>query len=161
MSAKATGRILQINISDGGVPKRSIPEGEVTATGLVGDWQRDRRHHGGPTRALCLFSLEHIQALQAEGHPIYPGAIGENVTIAGLDWERMVVGDRLQLGAEVTIEITGTAAPCNNIAGAFTDESFVRVSAKVNPGWARFYARVVQTGRIRPGDVVHHLPAAA
>ena len=37
--------------------------------------------HGGPERALCLFSLERILELQAEGHPIFPGAAGENITI--------------------------------------------------------------------------------
>lgn len=64
--------IFQINISRGGVPKQPIPIGEVTPLGLVGDVQRDRKHHGGPERPLCLFSLEHILALQAEGHPSTP-----------------------------------------------------------------------------------------
>ena len=52
--------------------------------GLEGDRHRNRKLHGGPDRALCLFSLERIEALQAEGHPIEPGTLGENLTLA--DW---------------------------------------------------------------------------
>jgi MOSC domain-containing protein YiiM len=55
--------IHQLNISNGGVPKRPVPAAELTHPGLAGDRQRDTRHHGDPDRALCLFSLEVIEAL--------------------------------------------------------------------------------------------------
>ncbi|HKX74242.1 MAG TPA: MOSC domain-containing protein, partial [Acidimicrobiia bacterium] len=80
------GLIHQINTSPGGVPKAPIASGEVTVNGMVGDGHNDRVHHGGPDAALCLFSLEVIQEMQREGHPIFPGAAGENLTITGLDW---------------------------------------------------------------------------
>lgn len=150
--------IFQINISRGGVPKQPIPIGEVTPLGLVGDVQRDRKHHGGPERALCLFSLEHILALQAEGHPIYPGATGENVTIAGLDWATLVPGVRLQLGPEVLVEITGYASPCSNITAAFRNGAINEISEKKYPGRSRLYGRVLHTGRLRPGDEVQVVP---
>ena len=152
--ATQSGHIFQINVSNGGVPKRSIPVGEVTESGVMGDRQRNRRHHGGPTRALCLYSLERILALQAEGHPNYPGATGENDTIAGLDWEQLQPGMVLRLGEEVTIELTSFTVPCSNIEEAFTGRHFVRISQKMNPGWSRLYARVLQPGQIRPGDAV-------
>ena len=149
-----SGHIFQINVSEGGVPKVAIAAGDVSAAGLSGDRQRDRRHHGGSERALCLYSLEHILALQREGHPIYPGAIGENVTIAGLDWERLTPGVSLRLGAAVEIAITSYTAPCNNVAFAFADGNMNRVSQKKHPGWSRLYARVLQPGRLAPGDPV-------
>lgn len=148
------GRIFQINVSPGGVPKLPVAEGEVTTYGLTDDRQQDQKHHGGPERALCLFSLEHILALQEEGHPIYPGAVGENVTVAGLKWEQMVPGARLQLGPGVQIAVTGYADPCKNIAAAFSDGNFNRVSARKETGRARVYARVLTPGRIRVGDPV-------
>ena len=77
--------IVQVNVSDGGVPKLPIAEGEVTSTGIVGDRQRDTEHHGGPQRAICLLAAERIEALQAEGHPIVPGGTGENITTRGID----------------------------------------------------------------------------
>jgi MOSC domain-containing protein YiiM len=87
VTARAT--IAQISISSGGVPKLAVPFARVTELGLEGDAHRDMTGHGGPERALCLFSLEQIRALQAEGHTVSPGAIGENLTVEGLDWERV------------------------------------------------------------------------
>jgi len=37
-------------VSQGGVPKRPVPEARVGAAGLAGDAQR-WKHHGGPQRA--------------------------------------------------------------------------------------------------------------
>ena len=54
------GRIHAINLSDGGVPKTPVAEAEVTPTGLIGDRQEDTEHHGGPERAVCIYSLEVI-----------------------------------------------------------------------------------------------------
>ena len=82
-------RVAQISVSAGGVPKRAVPAARVTTLGLEGDVQRNRKLHGGLERALCLFSLERIRALRAEGHPIQPGSIGENLTLEGLDWSRV------------------------------------------------------------------------
>lgn len=149
-----TGRIFQVNASEGGVPKLPVAEGRVTEQGLVGDRQRNLKHHGGPQRALCLFPLEGILDLQAEGHPIYPGAIGENVTIAGLDWHKVTPGMTMRLGDEVRVEITDYAHPCSHIVAAFRDGNMNHVSAKKTPHRARVYARVLREGVIRPGDLV-------
>lgn len=149
-----TAHIFQLNISDGGVPKTAVRTAELTELNLIGDKQRNLKYHGGPTRALCLYSLEHILALQAEGHPIYPGSIGENVTIADLQWTNIVPGVYLRLGNEVHIEITSYAVPCRNIQDSFIDQKFGRVSAKSNPGWSRAYAKVLQTGLLTVGDPV-------
>ncbi len=154
--------IFQINMSSGGVPKRPVAVAEVTDGGLTGDWQQNRRFHGGPDRALSLFALEHIVALQAEGHPIYPGATGENLTIAGLDWPSLKPGMRLRLGAEVEIELTSYVTPCRTIAAAFRDEAFTVISEKLHPGRARLYARVLHPGAIHIGDpVVVTLPVGS
>lgn len=148
------GHIFQINASEGGVPKRPLRHAEVAKLGLTVDDQSDKEHHGGPERAVCLFSLERIVALQAEGHPIYPGSIGENITIAGIDWEQVQPGTRLRLGNEVVVQITSYAVPCRNIQGSFVGHKYGRVSQTANPGWARAYARVLQTGQIGVGDKV-------
>src|SRR5437899_862580 len=77
--------VHQINVSNGGVPKHPVPEARITVDGVAGDCQRSPKIHGGPDRAVCLFSLEVIEALRAEGHSIAPGSSGENLTLAGLD----------------------------------------------------------------------------
>src|SRR5687768_6969799 len=95
---ESRGWVVSIHVSNGGVPKLEVPSARVTAAGVEGDRQRNLKHHGGPDRALCLYSFELIQALQAEGHPIVPGSIGENVVVAGIDWRRMLPGTRVRLG---------------------------------------------------------------
>ena len=151
------GRVVQLSVSPGGVPKTPVPLARVTTAGLEGDGHRDMDNHGGPERAVCLFALEQIRALQAEGHPVVPGALGENVTIEGIEWSRVVPGSRLQLGDAVTLEITRYTSPCINIRPAFAHGEYSRVSEKRHPGWSRVYARVVIPGTVRTGDVVRLL----
>lgn len=150
----AQGRIFQINASDGGVPKYPLRQAEVRELGLVEDRQRNLQVHGGPERALCLYSLESILALQAEGHPIFPGSIGENLTLTGLDWSEMTPGAQIQIGDQVLVELTKYTAPCNNIRDSFLAEDILRVSQDQHPGWSRLYARVRQGGAIHIGDLV-------
>ncbi len=149
-----TGRIFQLNISAGGVPELAVAEGHVNELGLAGDEHRFPDIHGGPERALCLFSLERILELQAEGHPIFPGAVGENVTISGLDWQHVVPGVQLSLGDEVLVEITSYTTPCNTIPAYFVDGKYQRISQKLQPGWSRVYARVLSGGHLRIGQPV-------
>jgi MOSC domain-containing protein YiiM len=149
--------IFQLNCSTGGVPKQSVNEALLTRTGLAGDRQAKPFIHGGPERALCLYAVELIRRLQAEGHPIAPGTIGENVTIAGLDWPALEPGKRLALGDEVVIEISSYTSPCKTIAASFMDGSFNRISQKLHPGWSRLYARVLQAGRLVEGQAVQVL----
>ncbi len=149
-----TGRIFQLNISVGGVPKLAVREGQVNELGMVGDEHRFPDIHGGPDRALCLFSLERILELQAEGHPIFPGAVGENVTIAGLDWQQVIPGVQLALGEEVLLEITTYTSPCNTIPASFAEGEYQRISQKLHPGWSRVYARVLRAGALRVGQKV-------
>lgn len=150
--------IFQINASNGGVPKQPLRAAEVNFLGLSNDTHNDTVHHGGPEKALCLYSLELIQRLQREGHPIFPGSTGENVTIIGLDWSLVEAGLRLQLGEEVTIEVTRYATPCQTIRESFIDHDFNRISWRTNHGWARAYARVLRPGLIAIDDAVRLAP---
>jgi MOSC domain-containing protein YiiM len=159
VSTAGTGQVAQINVNPrGGVPKYAVPSAEVTTQGVAGDKQRDRRFHGGPERAVSLYAAERIAALRAEGHPITAGTTGENLTVAGLDWSQLKVGDRLHVGEWIELEITGFAAPCSNIEESFVDGSFKRISQKLHPGWSRLYARVLCEGVVRVGDRVTHQP---
>ncbi|MFN2493242.1 MAG: MOSC domain-containing protein [Pyrinomonadaceae bacterium] len=156
-----TGRIFQLNTSPGGVPKLGIHEAVVNELGIEGDAHRFPNIHGGPERALCLFSLERIQELQVEGHPIFPGSVGENVTISGLDWGKLEPGTRLTLGDEVVVQITSYTKPCNTIPSSFTNGQFQRIYQNMHPGYSRLYARILRTGRMRVGQRVECLNGAA
>jgi len=146
-------RLHQISISNGGVPKHAIVRAEITAAGVTGDRQRNPDIHGGPDRAVCLYSLDVIEALRAEGHPIAPGSAGENLTLAGIDWISIKPGMRLRVGA-VRLEIVSYTAPCVHNGRWFLNENFSRMSQKQFPGWSRVYARVLTEGTVRAGDPV-------
>ena len=149
--------IFQINISPGGVPKTPVHSAKVSESGIEGDRQKHTEIHGGIERALCVYSLERIIKLQEEGHPIFPGSSGENITIAGLDWGLIKPGIKLKLGPEVKIEFTRPTTPCKTIRPSFSDNNSNRIHDELNPGWSRYYARVLNAGTITTGDVIETL----
>ena len=103
--------------------------------------------------------IERIQQLQAEGHPVFPGALGENVTVSGLDWESVQPGCRFQLGDQVVLEVSRFTTPCNNLIDSFIEGDFGRILQDKYPGWSRVYARVIQEGTIQTGDCILFIPA--
>ena len=156
MTKTQEARIVQINVSSGGVPKQSTPSAVVTELGIITDNQNDGKYHGGPDRALIIYSLELIQLLQEEGHPFYPGSTGENVTISGLDWDELAPGVTLRLG-QVLAQATRYATPCSKISASFVDGNFNRIGHKQNPGWSRLCLRILEPGMINAGDEVVQL----
>jgi MOSC domain-containing protein YiiM len=156
------GAVHQINLSPGGVPKLPIAgDVEVTTLGMVGDGHNDSRNHGGPDRALCLFSLEVIEGLQAEGHPISPGSAGENLTISGITWDELRSGDRLQIGDDVTAELITPTSPCAKNTAWFVQGDYRRMDDRLHPGSSRWNARVITEGVVRPGDSVRLMTSKA
>ncbi len=149
-----TGTLYQINSSTGGVPKLPVLEARIGELGIEGDSVAHPDIHGGPDRAVCLYSMERIEALAAEGHPIAAGSAGENLTIRGIDWDLMAPGARLRFGTEVLLEITRYTTPCSAIRGSFKDSDSNRVHQNLHPGWSRAYAKVLAGGIVRPGDTV-------
>ena len=151
------GRVVRVNVSRGGVPKRPVAEARVGLGGLEGDWQRDRRYHGGPDRAVCIYSLEVIEALRAEGHPVEPGSTGENLTVEGLPWAEVVPGRRLELEGGLVLEVASFAAPCGTIRASFAGGTIGRIDQEDHPGASRVYARVLSPGTGREGMAVRLL----
>lgn len=151
----AEGKIVQISVNpNGGVPKHRVLLARLLFDCVEGDKQRNRKFHGGPERAVCLYSWEVIRELQDEGHPIDCGTTGENLTISGLDWSTLEAGVRLQIGDEAIIEITRPTTPCKTIIASFTDGDFMRIHHKKFPADTRYYARVLREGIVHEGDTV-------
>jgi len=146
------GSIHQINLSDGGVPKTLVESAFVKANGIEGDRQEHTKVHGGPERAVCLYSLEIIERLAGEGHPIEPGSTGENLTLTGLDWSLVVPGVRLIFAGSVVLEVASYTKPCRLIAASFGAGDFNRILQAERPGESRVYARVLAEGELRAGE---------
>lgn len=153
----ATGAVTHLARGHGGVPKQAEASVEIDASGVVGDRQAERRHHGRPWQALCLWSADIIDALVAQGHPIRPGAAGENITVSGLDWPSVRPGVRLRLGPDVICEISSFSTPCQKNAQWFSDGDFRRIDESRGP-LSRMYASVLASGTLHVGDAVTLLP---
>ena len=129
-------------------------EAVVASEGIGGDQQNDKYYHGGPDRAVTIFSLDVIRALQAEGHHISAGSTGENLTVSGVPWAAVVPGVVLAIGDDVRLEITRYTSPCAKLSAQFKSGDFMRMSQKANPGWSRVCAKVLRGGIVRAGDSV-------
>lgn len=151
-------RVLQVNVSDGGVPKRPVESALVSRSGVEGDRQASSSVHGGPHRAVSILGIEAIRRVAAEGHPIAPGTTGENLTIEGIDVSMLEPGTRLAIGAEVVLEIAKATSPCRTIRHSFSDLRFGRLSIQVHPADSRMYARVIREGLVCPGDPIRLSP---
>ena len=157
-----TATVLQINVSRGGVPKLPVPEGHLHKLGLTGDGHAHPQVHGGPRQAVLLIAAEAIDELKALGFPVFPGALGENLTMRGLDCRQWRIGQRWRIGAEAVIELTKVRVPCKSIlvygAGihaAVYDER-VKAGDPSSSKWCvgGIYAAVTAPGEIQPGDPV-------
>ena len=84
----------------GGVPKLPLKEARVEAGGIKGDKPR------GPRRAVIIYSLERIEGLREEGHPVAaPGSLGENILVEGLREEGHPVAAPGSLGENILVKI--------------------------------------------------------
>ena len=144
-----TAVLVQLNVSPGGMPKLPVPSAMVTRDGVGGDWQKNRKYHGGPNRAVCLFSEELYAWLREQGvKDLVNGSIGENFTTRGIDLMALAKGDWLRVGNQCVIELTDVREPCRQLKK--WDERF----PKLIVGRSGWMAKVVAEGEVRSGDAV-------
>jgi MOSC domain-containing protein YiiM/SAM-dependent methyltransferase len=149
------GLVVSVNANGGGVPKPPVDVATVGRLGLHNDAHFEPEPvHGGPEQAVCLYPQEAVERVRADGHLSFPGAYGENLTLIGIDCAGLAPGDRLRVGdgdAALELELTKFATPCQSLAAYFVERRIARVSGKVHPEDARWYARVLREGVVRPG----------
>jgi MOSC domain-containing protein YiiM len=139
--------LTQVNLSPGGMPKLPVLQAQVTFDGIVGDRHRIPKIHGGPNRAICLYSEELYQWLGEQGVAVTNGQVGENFTTRGLDLATLKTGDRLRVGA-CMIEITKVREPCSQLRKWDVDLPELIIGRS---GWM---AKVIEEGIVRPGDCI-------
>ena len=140
--------LAQLNVSNGGMPKLAVLFAFVGKAGVEGDKQRNLKYHGGPDRALCLFSEEQYAWLRSEhGIDLQNGSVGENFTTRGIDLNALKPGDCLRVG-ECLIELTRIRKPCGQLAQWHPS---LKEIVEGRSGWV---ARVIEEGIVRPGDEI-------
>lgn len=138
-------RVLSVNVSpETGTVKTPIPQAVINGDGLVGD------AHAGPWhRQVSLLSQDAVDAWSSRhDRTIEPGAFGENLTLTGDDLEDVAPLDRFEIG-DVELEVTQIGKSCHGAGCAI----FRDVGDCIMPRLGLF-ARVVQGGRVEPGDRV-------
>jgi MOSC domain-containing protein YiiM len=124
--------------------------------GLAGDEQADRRHHGGPEKALHHYPARHYAAWRRECREVpesrfAPGAFGENLSTAELAEDEVCVGDTFRLGGAL-VQISQARQPCWKLNLRFgLAEMARRVQVSGRTGW---YYRVLEAGEVAPGDTL-------
>jgi MOSC domain-containing protein YiiM len=146
-----SGTILQVSIGRGGVPKRAIPEGNIGPLGIAGDDHAHPEIHGGPQQAVLLITSEAIAELTAQGYPLYPGALGENITTTGIDRKQWRAGQRWRIGQAI-VELTKVRAPCSQLS--VYGPGIQKAIYADDFALGGFYASVVRPGIVRPGDPI-------
>jgi MOSC domain-containing protein YiiM len=144
---RVTPRLAQLNVSCGGIPKRPVDSARVTRFGVEGDSQRNLKYHGGPNRAVCIYSTELYQDLRDEGIHVDKGDLGENFTTRGLELNELEKGDRLRVG-DCLIEITDVRVPCNTL------KIWNPKLPKAVVGRSGWVAKVVEEATVQAGDAI-------
>lgn len=117
--------------------------------GLEGDGQADRKHHGGPDKALCVYPIEHYTYWEEKLDRALPtAAFGENLTVRGLLEDNVCIGDTFALG-EAIVQVSQPRQPCHKLAKRYGVPDMALWVQEA--GYTGFYFRVVQPGYIQAG----------
>lgn len=134
-----------------GTAKRNITGGVLVENfGLEGD-----AHGGNWHRQVSLLSQDRIDAFNARGAGVIPGAFGENLAVAGLELRTLPVGCRLRVGERALLEITQIGKTCHSSC-----EIAQRMGECIMPKEGIF-ARVLRGGPVAVGDEVRVVWRAA
>jgi MOSC domain-containing protein YiiM len=144
----------------------------VGPLGVTGDAQKEKKHHGGPSKAVLVYgaaryaslwdstlqphAVEHAAALRAMSTDVDAsaygfGAFGENITVDVLDERAVCLGDLWRIG-ECVLQITEPRGPCATLTRRWMRPALLdEVKATAAAGW---YNAVHTPGQIQAGDVM-------
>lgn len=146
------GRVIRTGIFKEPVAGRV----RVSALNLAGDEQADLTVHGGPSKAIYVYPLEHYEFWRKElpGMNLPWGMFGENLTTEGLRENHLNVGDRLCAGS-AELMVTEPRLPCYKLSVKFGRDDIVKRFLKSRR--TGFYCAVLREGEIGAGDQIHWL----
>lgn len=128
---------------------------------LDGDRQADLSVHGGISKAVYAYPVEHYEfwkkALPADYLPdmnLPYGMFGENFTTEGLFENSVSVGDRFRIG-EAELIATEPRLPCYKLGIKFGHADIIRKFLQSRR--TGFYFAVLKEGEIRAGDKIELL----
>ncbi|AOS83402.1 molybdenum cofactor sulfurase [Chlorobaculum limnaeum] len=128
-----------------GTVKVPVPSAELRENwGIEGD-----AHAGEWHRQISLLAGESIDAVRAVLPELEYGMFGENLVTRGIDLPRLHVGDRLQVGDAVLLEVTQIGKECHN--GGCVIQQATGDCIMPREG---IFCRVLAGGQVAPGSSV-------
>ncbi len=130
----------------------------VAPLGLEGDEQADPSVHGGLSKAVYAYPLEHYpfwQTVRAQARvslwdePLPPGLLGENLSLEGLLEKDVCVGDVLRF-PDCELAVSEPRFPCFKFNAVMGFEQAARLM--FDSGWCGFYLSVKTPGTLRAGE---------
>jgi MOSC domain-containing protein YiiM len=118
--------------------------------GFLGDQQVDRVNHGGPDKAVLVYSSEHHSHWENFlGREPGAAAFGENLTVEGVTEESACIGDTYRVGGAL-VQVSQPRIPCfkMNVRHERTDV----LKEMIRTGYTGFYLRVLEEGTIQAGN---------
>lgn len=137
---------------------------EVRQLGLAGDEQADLTVHGGLSKAVYAYPIEHYDfwqtvraqaRLQTWGEALPHGSLGENLTISGLLEQEAHIGDLLQF-PDCTLAISEPRHPCFKLEAKLGFKHAIKMMAQ--SGFCGFYLAVRKPGTIAAGESCELIP---
>ncbi|WP_169753434.1 MOSC domain-containing protein [Campylobacter mucosalis] len=129
--------------------------GEIYANklGFIGDEVADTIHHGGEQKAIFANSYQNYplweEFLSLKNLPF--GAMGENLTIDGLDENSVCVGDIHKVGSLI-IQVSQPRKPCSKLSKRWNNANMGGEIFKT--GLSGWYYRVLEEGSCKAGDEI-------
>ena len=129
---------------------------ELRRHNLDGDRQADLSVHGGPTKAVYLYPMQHYAYWEKElpDCDLPWGSFGENFTTEGVDEETVFIGDQFRVG-QATVVVTEPRMPCSKLMARFGRVDMVKRFLKSQR--SGFYFGVVEEGPVQAGDELERL----
>lgn len=130
----------------------------VNLLGIDGDEQADLTVHGGVSKAVYAYPSEHYgfwQTVRAQAQvalwdeSLPPGALGENLTLAGLTEAQAWIGDVLRF-PDCELAVSEPRMPCGKFNTAMGFKQAAKLMA--SSGWCGFYLAVRTPGSITAGQ---------
>ncbi len=116
---------------------------------LIEEYGMDKDAHSGDWhRQVSLLALESISTMREKGLNVHPGDFAENITTSGLMLISLPIGQKLQLGDDVVLEVTQLGKECHERCAIY-----YQAGDCVMPREGIF-ARVIKGGMVRNGDPV-------
>ena len=129
---------------------------EVNRLGLEGDYQANKKLHGGIHKAICIYPAEHYDLWREElGRPdLSFGDFGENLTTFGLMEDAVCLGDRFRIGA-AEMGVTQPREPCITL-NARLDIMDLSIRFRKS-GRSGFYFSVAKEGILNNGEAIEYV----